>query len=207
MCSGSGTCSPGLPVDCQNYACTTSGCKVSCQTDNDCAAGRICTNGTCGPKRDVGMPCTNNSQCVNNQCVDNVCCGTASCGACNTCAGTGACHAVGDGTTDSKCAVQSPNTCGTNGTCQGGACANYSAQTMCSTAHCEGNTLVKDAFCSGSGGACAPVRQACGAYKCDPAGCRNPCGGDGDCVNPNDVCNAGVCEAPPPPDDAGPPTD
>jgi len=208
MCSGTGTCSPGSTVDCQNYACTTTGCKVSCQSDNDCAAGKICSGGVCGAKKANGGSCTrvDGSECMSGNCVDGTCCGTSSCGACNTCAGTGTCHAVGDGTTDSKCPVQNSNTCGTNGTCQAGACAKYPDGTSCGAAMCSGNTLIKAAQCAG--GTCSPATQPCGAYKCDPAGCRNPCGGDGDCVNPGDVCNAGVCEAPPPPpDDAGTPTD
>jgi hypothetical protein len=45
-----------------------------------------------------------------------------------------------------------------------------------------------------------PAIDECGTYKCNPANfmCRNSCTVDGDCFGSN-VCNAGVCGAPPPP--------
>ncbi|MBL8721447.1 MAG: hypothetical protein JNL79_36000 [Myxococcales bacterium] len=48
-CDGIGACRAAEPRACAPYACGEKGCRTSCATDTECAAGNVCRSGACVP--------------------------------------------------------------------------------------------------------------------------------------------------------------
>ena len=59
--------------NCAPYRCADGACINRCTSDDDCVAGHVCQNGSCG-KKPNGQPCTAAGDCASNFCVDGVCC-------------------------------------------------------------------------------------------------------------------------------------
>ncbi|HXU83751.1 MAG TPA: hypothetical protein VN914_20295, partial [Polyangia bacterium] len=131
-CDGNGTCLAGSPINCSPSVCADGACKVVCTSNADCATPGMCTGGSCG-LRGLGQPCTSTGQCKSGFCADGVCCSEACTGQCRFCAlpiALGRCvdvpadtpdPRVARGVTDPEliCAAQAPQSCGTNGLCDG----------------------------------------------------------------------------------------
>jgi hypothetical protein len=47
VCDGLGTCTTPTVRSCGDAACVDGACAAACTMDSQCAAGRVCTNGTC----------------------------------------------------------------------------------------------------------------------------------------------------------------
>ncbi len=177
-CSLAGRCPSG-------YACGADGfCRR--QSDN----GRVA--GPPGSKKQ-GEACASADECVTHACTDGVCCDTGcgdACHACNLPDNVGTCVAVARGSAPvhDACETQSPQSCGTNGLCDGdGHCAVYDATTVCGDASCDkgSNAFVHEAHCDGFG-ACAAAGAAlsCAPFMCRPdgKGCADRCGSTSECV-------------------------
>jgi hypothetical protein len=187
-CSLAGACPSG-------YACGADGfCRR--QSEN----GRVA--GPPGSKKQ-GEACASGDECVTHACTDGVCCDTGctdACHACNLPDNIGTCVAIarGGAPVHDVCEKQSPQSCGTNGLCDGdGHCAVYDATTVCGDASCDkgSNTFVHEAHCDGFGtcaGAGTPL--SCAPFTCRPdgKGCADRCGSTSECVQPN-VCSGGSC--------------
>ena len=115
---------------------------TSCNTDPDCIAADYCriSDHSCQPDQAIGATCTAGSQCTSGNCIDGYCCDTACAGLCQACSAAkkgagvnGVCgNVAGNSDPDAECADQGPNSCGTNGSCNGsGACTLYTNGTVC----------------------------------------------------------------------------
>lgn len=169
----------------------------SCSIDSDCSDPLFfCDAGTCASQRAYGEPCTRFGECLSNACVDGVCCNstcTKNCEACDvpgnvglcttvpagaphgtrpTCAGSGQCGAICDGSDPVACHFPTTSkTCGAN-SCVGGVERRWS-------------------FCDGAG-ACNDAPRSCAPYACGPTSCRIDCGTGADCAS-GFRCSAGSC--------------
>jgi hypothetical protein len=150
-------CGP-LGFYCAPFACDVARgiCKSACATDDDCASGRPCRNGTCGGS--FGATCTSNAECSSGFCAQGVCCNTACNQTCFSCAvpGTvGVCRQVPLGMPDpgGRCTAV-PNLCNGSGGCLGAQCAN-------------------DIECA--------VRYWCTGGRCQP--CVATCASNADCAS------------------------
>jgi hypothetical protein len=177
------------------YAC---GADEFCRRQSD--NGRVASPP--GSKKQ-GEACASADECITHACTDGVCCDTGcgdACHACNLPDNVGTCVAVARGSAPvhDACETQSPQSCGTNGLCDGdGHCAVYDASTVCGDASCDkgSNTVVHEAHCDGFG-ACAAAGAAlsCAPFMCRPdgKGCADRCGSTSECVQPN-ACGGGSC--------------
>jgi hypothetical protein len=206
-CDGNGTCLLGTQINCAPSLCVGNACKLDCASDNDCAAPNRCQNGSCG-LRGLGQVCTDAKQCKSGFCADGYCCENACGGKCMNCglpSALGRCLAVGANAPDPRvvakvtdpaliCVDQGPNSCGTNGKCDGmGACQRYPNGTTCRAQSCDAtaNRFTAKGVCQSN--ACeVPAARACSPYKCDGTRCGASCTGNGDCAGGN-VCINGSC--------------
>jgi len=197
QCDGQGGCKLGASTVCAPFACdgSTSACFGKCTIDTDCASGRKCVAGSCGPKP-LAAPCAANEECESGHCTDGVCCNAACDGACRTCKlvdHEGACSPTPEGQTHPKCNQDDPSTCGSAGVCDGlGACAPYPADTVCGAATCSGNTVETAQTCDGNGTCSPPEAQDCTPYRCSDGACTSVCKTDGDCADGH-ACVSGSC--------------
>lgn len=187
QCQNSGACTqaecspaPGAP----NYTCpdgSTAGpvcerdpagtcgwnfvtCPGICQADADCAQGEQCINGTCaaGPTSCGGSTCGAGQYCCNPSC--------------------GICAPLGGSCTQQVCAsaCSSDADCASSESCVNGQCVSGQP---CGNNVCPAGELCCNASC----GMCAPPGVACTQQACaqcaSDADCRNPAGGQGQCVN------------------------
>ena len=203
VCDGNGTCLIGAPVSCAPFVCAGTACRVSCIGNEDCSAGNICVDGSCG-KKPNGQRCAAASECVSNFCVDGVCCDSACGGTCVYCASPnarGRCTNVGAGAVDPRgmCQDRGASTCGTNGRCNGSrACQSYPNGTVCRGASCNAGTNQRTQQGTCSGGTCStPAATTCAPYRCNGTACGNRCATNNDCVAPN-TCQNGSCGKKPP---------
>jgi hypothetical protein len=60
-------------LSCSPYVCVVTGCKTSCVSNTDCAAGFTCSGGSCVPLGGPGASCVTGSQCASGLCVSGVC--------------------------------------------------------------------------------------------------------------------------------------
>jgi len=180
-CTGAGGCSVPAQQDCGVYACSASGCPVTCTSDSQCVGAFYCngnptTPGSCVAKQDVGG-CTRDAQCGSGHCgAEGVCCNLAACPQCQSCKVTGSegtCTNVPADTTDPSgaCLNQGAASCGTNGRCtMAGACELYDLATVCSKV-CLAPTFTTF-FCDGIGGCSVPQIETCtSSLTCDANGC------------------------------------
>ena len=143
----------GCTPTCAGKNCGASdGCGGSCATGS-CPGGQVCQNGRCVLSCDAGFTLCG-SQCVDTQT------NASHCGGCNQ-----------------PCAIENPETCGTNGQCMGGVCQQYGAETTCRRESClDSETLLSEARCGG--GRCASsFSQDCRPGQCDSSlsKCRDSC--------------------------------
>jgi hypothetical protein len=196
-CDGLGTCRPQGVQNCGPFLCQGGACTQSCVTDIDCESGHACVNGTCG-KKNLGVTCAADGECLSGTCVEGVCCDGKCDGACKSCAlasTMGHCTPLAAGAVDSKgvCADQGATTCGTNGRCDGsGGCQKYKPGTVCAPESCSGNVYTPPSTCSATGQCAPPDSLPCAPYTCNGNTCFNACATDNNCVSPN-VCNGNSC--------------
>jgi hypothetical protein len=178
-CNAAGQCATPATKGCSPFVCTGTKCFANCSTSAECAAGFVCTNGSCGLKNN-GQACSAGSECSSTHCAQGVCCDTTCKGACTACnvgGSVGTCRAVSDGTPDPQgvCAA-SGQTCGQTGMCRGGACALRAAGTACGAAMCSGglfNTYAIPApTCNGLGDCQQSDPQPCSFFGCFNGACR-----------------------------------
>jgi hypothetical protein len=206
-CDGNGVCLAGSPITCNPSICVGGACKVVCDTNADCVAGRVCTAHSCGP-RPLGVPCENNGQCKSGFCADGVCCDNACTGKCSYCGlptSLGRCVPVGANAPDPRaaagvkdaariCVDQGAAACGTTGRCDGsGGCQIYADGTVCKNQSCNdtNNRATPTSTCK-AGVCTTAAARSCGAFKCAGPRCGTSCTGNNDCVAPN-TCIDGLC--------------
>ena len=188
-CDGYGTCRSGGVLDCAPFRCVDGACIESCQTDDDCASGSHCVNGSCGAKG-LGHGCQSASECASNACVDGVCCDTACGGPCQSCdlpSSPGHCAAVAVNNPDPHglCIDIGPTFCGTNGECDGsGGCARYPPGTVCASETCAGGAHTPPSSCNSDGQCVAPAPLPCFPYTCDGTQCLSSCVLSEQCQSP-----------------------
>jgi hypothetical protein len=161
------------------------------------AAAAACNAG--GAKQDLGASCGCASDCDSGFCVEGVCCGSACTNGCQTCTAKGLpgiCVARPAGVSPRDtvdCPVDSPSTCGLDGTCDGaGSCRLYLGNT-CVGGTCDGDAVVGAYVCDGMG-TCRPGATVaiCAPFTCDPTrgACTDHCTSDADCAA------GGTCDLP-----------
>jgi hypothetical protein len=150
----------GCTPTCAGKGCGASdGCSGTCGTGS-CPGGQICQNGECVLWCDAGF-----TQC-GSQCVDTQT-NASHCGGCNQ-----------------PCAVEDPETCGTNGQCVGGTCQEYDTSTVCRAPSCMSEFTAQSlAVCDGNGTCPSSVQQDCAPYKCRNGSCRWWCSSHDDCID------------------------
>ncbi len=197
-CNATGTCATSPSLACAPFACNGSRCFDACTVDANCAAGEFCTGRSCGLKP-IGAFCSIGSECSSSFCAQGVCC-TSACGsACKSCAlagSMGLCTNVAKDAPDPSetCTVRAPETCGTNGKCEAGACQRYAPGVSCLDASCpiSGTTLTPAGTCDGSGSCVVPAATSCFPFACGAGACKSTCAGDMDCAAPA-TCGTGSC--------------
>ena len=100
-CDGTGKCAPGMPVNCNAYACDgQTKCRSTCASATDCAEGYTCTGAACLPVTSTGDTCAADGHTVvdgeghETDCAPYVCSG-------GQCAST--CLSASDCVTPSVC--------------------------------------------------------------------------------------------------------
>ncbi len=174
------TCDAGRPCGSGQVCCANSCVAGNCCGNGDCTdpATPICTNNRCAP-------CTSNAQCgtgkrcCGGQCTSGVCCAANDCPdrSCQTKACTG-----------NQCVYTTASngtTCGSNLTCQNGAC-------VCQPVTCQRLGKSCGAWADGCGGTitCGPC--APGNF-CDNGACKPGCQTTADCAS-GSVCSSGSCQ-------------
>lgn len=175
-----------------------------------CPSGQICQSGACvATTKGNGQPCVSGTECTSTHCADGVCCDAACTGVCQACSAAktgginGICAPVLDGTDpNNACADQGAASCGTNGFCQGGACAFYPNGTACTGGLCDGNGSCVSTNCSG-GCLIANVCYQSGAVNpsnpcqvCVPANSTSNWTNEPNGTScPGGTCQAGTCAA------------
>jgi hypothetical protein len=75
---------PTCGSHCASGVCDVNGDCTPCVKDDECTGGRVCNNGTCGPRcGDGGVACTGSLVCCTDHCVDTTR-DPEHCGACGT---------------------------------------------------------------------------------------------------------------------------
>jgi hypothetical protein len=136
----------------------------------------VSTCGVTGPQIAVGNSCECDAECVSGHCVEGVCCATACSGGCATCSAAGSAGtcvmrpAGAPPRTAAACPMDSPVSCGLDGSCDGaGACRKYLGNT-CMNGTCSGDAVIGAFACDGNG-QCKPgvTLMLCLPYTCNPA--------------------------------------
>jgi len=196
-CDGLGTCRAGDVLDCDPFRCVDGACIPSCQTDDDCATGSACVNGSCGPEG-LGLRCHTGSECASGICADGVCCDSACDGPCQSCtlpASPGRCTTAPANIPDPHgfCANRGAASCGTNGKCDGsGGCAVYAPGTVCANETCAGGAYTPPSSCNAEGQCVAPDPLPCFPFACNGTRCFTNCLDDTQCAQAA-VCGLNSC--------------
>lgn len=74
-CTGSGKCPQQDSESCCPYKCDTltPNCLGSCVDSTQCCPGNYCDNNACVSKKDPGMACKEDEECLSNLCIANKC--------------------------------------------------------------------------------------------------------------------------------------
>jgi hypothetical protein len=204
-CDGAGGCVRSTSVTCASNACNPFTNTCSCQVDADCGPGIACTNGGCGLQA-LGQICAADGECASDHCVEGVCCDGACANGCQTCTAAGSvgtCLARPGGSSPrdpTDCPVDSPSSCGFDGTCSDGSCRQYFA-TPCIDGICNGAAVTGAFRCNGSGQCVEAPMTICTPYTCDSTGdattgsCFQSCTSNAQCA-PNTACDVatGSCQ-------------
>ena len=205
-CAG-GACKTPAARTCAPYkGCSGTRCLTQCGSDGQCAAGNVCTEGSCGA-RPVGALCGKNSDCAApGICAQGRCCASAcngTCMACNVEGSLGTCTAVPTGGADPSGACRD-DAC--NNGCNGmGGCRREAAGTSCKAPTCSGATRTTFA-CTAAGvcqmtAAACPAGQMCMGTVCAPPAKKGPgeaCLAGAECASNSCVggrCCATACAA------------
>jgi hypothetical protein len=195
-----GSCSVPAARSCAPFrGCTGTRCVGQCGSDAQCAAGNVCTNGSCG-KRPIGALCTRDQDCAApGICAQGRCCASACngpCLSCNLAGSIGACSPVPAGGADPTGSCR--NDACNNGCDGSGGCRHEAPGTACQADSCNGQSLTRHT-CTTSGTcearveAC-PMGEICMGNRCAPEAKKPPgeiCLGNGDCQS--GACVAGRC--------------
>jgi len=163
----------------------------------------VCACGDDAGTRVLGESCETGATCQSGACADGICCDSPCTGSCVACVEaltrttTGTCAPIPAGTDpDAECETEDPATCGTSGLCDGvGACALFSADTLCASSSCSGAVESRPALCDGAGTCAEQGTAACAPYECNGTVCANHCAADVVCGT-GSFCNipTGNCE-------------
>jgi hypothetical protein len=151
------------------------------------------------PHTQNGAPCLQNGDCRSGFCADGFCCSEKCDAICMTCSkpgNQGRCVVADEGTNPhASCTDQKPQSCGTNGVCDGnGACEKYPVGTPCSEQTCQVLNVTSASRCTADGQCLGGVAQSCQPYLCEEGktSCRTSCMQDTDCASPSQCLN-GLC--------------
>jgi hypothetical protein len=151
----------------------------------------------------LGAPCQQPSGCKSGFCVDGVCCESSceqACQVCNRADQVGRCAPVPARQPEphGRCISQAAETCGLDGTCDGGGqCARHGAGTVCQAPRCSSaadRTL--PGTCDGAGNCRPGASQSCDPYACAGDACKTSCDGAGDCSGGNPCINRSCGKSP-----------
>ena len=196
-CNSSGQCVASTSRACNPYACNGNSCYDVCTADKECMTGNYCVNASCG-RKPLGANCTLGTDCQSGFCAQGVCCNNAcngGCKACNLPGSPGLCNPVTDGTPDPQgiCVATLQTSCGTTGSCKGGACAYFAKGLNCKPALCASTSSETPvSTCDGAGTCSTPANVSCGTFICSSAACKATCASDADCVPPT-TCVGNSC--------------
>jgi Cys-rich repeat protein len=149
-CRTDKVCEQGCKVhgDCPSGQCRDDHSCSTCIGDAHCAAGRVCSSGTCIEACSTTAPCGTGKSCCGGHCVDAKV-DPSNCGGCNiacsasqSCCG-GACTGLQTPTSCGACGV----TCSTNQACCSGACKPVNSLSDCGGC---GISCKADQFCDGT---------------------------------------------------------
>jgi hypothetical protein len=156
-----------------------------------------------GPPRPAGQACSTAADCQTGFCVDRICCKAACGGTCMGCARAttgapdGECAHILNGTDPhDECPTQAPESCGTEGTCDGGGhCRLYGPATRCGSPSCLSDAYVSAPSCDGHGQCVVPNPHDCDKYACFVnSGCATACQTAAECAA-TAYCKGSVCVA------------
>jgi peptidoglycan/xylan/chitin deacetylase (PgdA/CDA1 family) len=195
-CSGAACVSHGT-LDCGLYTCSSSsGCKTTCVTGNDCSASGYCKPNACVSSCDDGDPCTDDQADANRTCSSTVRADGSDCGAQAQC-WSGFCRATCGTVAD----------CNAGLLCAAGLCtANCDDNNPCTIDsvdptgltcfHAPGNAgaVCRDAIdvcdaaetCTGSSALCPADQFASSAFTCRAA--SNACDAAEHCTGSGTTC-------------------
>ena len=202
-CDATGSCRSATARACAGGAvCQGTSCATSCTLDSACQTGFFCDTGVCRAKRAAGVACSAVAQCASGYCVDGVCCGTPCtelCSVCNLPASPGTCKPVPAGQDPRNiCSVDTSNSCGNDGTCNGAGVCRRPSGTACGVSSCSSGVQSPPGMCNGAGTCSPQPARDCGAYQCVGTVCATSCVNDAGCT-PGFTCASNVCVALPGP--------
>jgi hypothetical protein len=159
------------PASCGAYRCNGSlpACPESCASDAVCAEGFDCEEGACALRRENGVACSRNEQCLSGACTDGVCCDSSCPGTCSSCAlpeHVGVCSAVTGAPAPARGSCHGAGLCA--GTCDGSGpdCHYPNDDTPCGAGSCDNAVAVAPRSCDGEGQCVSGPSHEC------PTGCE-----------------------------------
>src|SRR3954468_3232200 len=168
-------------------------------------ASTVITCGANGPALSLGDTCSCDAECGSSHCIEGVCCNSDCSSGCQTCKAPGSpgiCLARAAKSAPRKptdCPVDSPVSCGMDGTCDGAGKCKYYLGNTCVGGTCSGDSVVGAFACDGTGACKAGVTQMlCVPYSCDTktgtclSSCTSAQGGQCDTKHSCDL-NTGSC--------------
>ena len=178
QCDGGGGCTlGGATAPCPSgFACADgTDCRAYCSDTSHCAPTHFCQLGACAPKRENGLTCSADAQCVSAHCGGGVCCDGGAC-------------------CDESADCDDANPC-TDDTCTGAfQCQNLSNAAECAAPTCAGLSYTAPSVCAGgtcsTGGETSSCQgtNLCSVYSCTPSGCTEQK------VAPGSACGVPACD-------------